>query len=273
MEQETKLLLDTIALYGTTASTRKQDLDFILTGFEEKIPKQVLPLTFDDDEHDDETVSLPSSSTIDSEFFDVSIIRPTPESSSTYSGGAVVASAEVQKLSPEATSISNPNNGIKGISLPRLLAMFVENIVSSRIVRHSTEPPEGLDVQVVPVDNTIGRLLTRLQFMADVHISATSALTFPSIRFSKGYLKVEQMTINLMGFLQSRRESSIKYPKQFDIHADGLTMTRNDVAKSSCIRNGLQRLLVRILKDRGIESSSIQITSIDILVSEMGCQS
>ena len=250
IEQETNFLLDTITLYRPSSSSgvnrKKQDNQadsgrFILSGFEDKTPNEVLPLV---GVEEDEEGSNSLTSVVDSEFFDVSITT----------------------TSPATTPVANSSNNNKVISISRLMAMLIENIVSNRIVRHSIESPEGLEVQVVPTLDTVGRLFSRFQFMADVHITAYDRLIFPNIRFTKDRLLAEQMTINLMGFIQSRRESSIKYPHQFDIHADGLTMTRNDLSDSSCIRNGLRRLLVRILKDRGIESSSIKITSIDILV-------
>jgi len=57
----------------------------------------------------------------------------------------------------------------------------------------------------------------------------------------------------------------VRYPKQFDVHIEDLTMSRHDLLFSPCIKNGLRQLLINILKDRGIRSDSIQITSIDLL--------
>ena len=59
----------------------------------------------------------------------------------------------------------------------------------------------------------------------------------------------------------------VRYPKQFDLHIEDLTMSRHDLLFSPCIKNGLRQLLVNVLKDRGLRSNSIRITSIDILVS------
>ena len=264
IEQETNILLDTIAIFNPSSKSKKSNKQdkgqrFIMSGLETNAPMEVLPLVVvEEKEEEEEDGTDVTTAVVDSEFFDVSITTTSP---------TAALSVPVAESSPVTAS----SNDGKGISyLPRLMAMLVENIVSSRIVRHSTKTPEGLEVQVVPTLNTVGRLFTRFQFMADVHISASDRLVFPNIRFSKGRLFVEKMTINLMGFLQSRRESSIKYPKQFDVYADGLTMTSNDLSNSSCIRNGLKRLLVRIITDRGIEPSSIQITSIDILVRNTG---
>lgn len=247
IDQETEALLDSIAMYqqkrGRSNNKNSSHRDLILSNFEAVSPHDILP-------KDKAVVQQPPQAqakpqTLDEEFFDVSITS-TP--------------------SQEKEELRKNGGGGTSISLPGLLAMLVENIVTGRIVKHATQTPQGLDIQVVPLDNSMGRLLTRFQFMADIYIAATDRLVFPNIRFSGGQLVAEQMTINLMGFLQSRRASGIRYPRQFDIHAHGLTMTSNDVANSSCIRNGLRQLLINILKDRGVQSSSIQITSVDILV-------
>jgi len=58
----------------------------------------------------------------------------------------------------------------------------------------------------------------------------------------------------------------VRYPNQFDLHIEDLTMSRHDLLFSPCIKNGLRQLLINVLKDRGIRSNSIRITSIDILL-------
>jgi len=57
----------------------------------------------------------------------------------------------------------------------------------------------------------------------------------------------------------------VRYPEQFDLHIEDLTMSQDDLLFSSSIKNGLRRLLINVLKDRGIRSDSVRITSIDIL--------
>jgi hypothetical protein len=74
-----------------------------------------------------------------------------------------------------------------------------------------------------------------------------------------GTLEAKRMTIN---FLQGKP----RYSNQFDIHASNITFTQDDLFESSCIRNGLARLLVRILSNAGLFSSDIQVTAVDIVV-------
>eukprot|EP00534_Pseudo-nitzschia_fraudulenta_P004467 CAMPEP_0201133962 /NCGR_PEP_ID=MMETSP0850-20130426/50259_1 /ASSEMBLY_ACC=CAM_ASM_000622 /TAXON_ID=183588 /ORGANISM="Pseudo-nitzschia fraudulenta, Strain WWA7" /LENGTH=452 /DNA_ID=CAMNT_0047404731 /DNA_START=131 /DNA_END=1489 /DNA_ORIENTATION=- len=65
--------------------------------------------------------------------------------------------------------------------------------------------------------------------------------------------------------VSAKTTGKVRYPKQFDLHIEDLTMSRHDLLFSPCIKNGLRQLLVNVLKDRGVRSDSIKITSIDIL--------
>jgi len=65
-----------------------------------------------------------------------------------------------------------------------------------------------------------------------------------------------------------------RFPNQFEIRIDELTMSSHDLLLSSSVRNGLRQLLIKVLQDRGIvHTSTIQITSIDILpTGKISCQ-
>lgn len=249
MDEETKVLLESIdAIYQQ--HQLKKDHEFITRNFETLTPAMVLPevsVNIDDGR---------SFDSLDSEFFDVTL---TP-ASNTYS-----------LESTEQDNTDDASSSRKGISLPRLLGLLFENILTSRILRASSEDPDNLLIQVEPLENTVGRLF-RGQFLADVKLSA-KRIIFPRIRFSSINVELEQVTLNLLGFLQQpqteqQTNPAIRYPKQFDLHVRGLTMSHHDLHHSPCVTNGLRRLLINILKNRGIESSSIQITSMDILVRE-----
>ncbi|KAG7363454.1 hypothetical protein IV203_026814 [Nitzschia inconspicua] len=266
MDEETEALLDSIAMYSE---------ELILGDFDSITPSDVLSeAVFSDkviqeDKSKEAAISSMSASMVDSEFYDVAI-SPAPRTSQ--------------------TRISNPTNKSsrssrsRSLSFPRLLAALFEKILTSRVVNNALEEPENFRVEVEPLENTMSRLLLKGQFRANAKIS-TGRLVFRPIRFSKGTLELEEVTLNLLGFLQqptSQPKSSdmkkdstkqttgdgvVRYPKQFDIHVQDLTMTRHDLLFSPCVKNGLRRLLINILKDRGVQSSSIRITSIDILSS------
>lgn len=150
----------------------------------------------------------------------------------------------------------------KFIFVSRWTGKILENILTSILQRHATEPPEDLRVQAFP--NDMASLL-RGQFRTDAKLNV-GRLVFPAIRISSGRLEVQRLTLQLGGFLG---QSSTRFPKQFDIHAHDWVFSQQDLLLSPCIRNGLRRLLVRILRDRGVQLSSIQVTSIDVLVSRL----
>jgi hypothetical protein len=219
------------ALLESITNTYKED--FILRNFQDITPDMVLTEV--------------SPSDIDSEFFDVSITQ--------------------RKTAPEPAedAFSKQTSALRNISMSRLMGSLFENILTGIIVRNAVEEPEDLLIQAFPRGNVFLRLL-RGRFSTHAKVDV-GRLCFPNIRMSKGTLEIKRMTLNVMGFLPSQRESSSRYLKQFDLHADDFTFSQHDLLFSKCIRNGLQRLLVRILRDRGIQESTIKVTSLDILVS------
>ena len=174
-----------------------------------------------------------SPSEIDSEFFDVSIAAAT---------------------SPKQT-----------ISVSRLMGMYFENILTGIIERNAIEEPEDLQIQAFPRGNVMS--LLRGRFSTDARVDV-GRLCFPLIRLSGGSLEIKRMTLNVKGFLPSQQGSSSRFPEQFDLHAHDLTFSRHDLLFSRTIKNNLRRLLVRILRDRGVQTSTIEVSSLDILVSD-----
>jgi hypothetical protein len=86
---------------------------------------------------------------------------------------------------------------------------------------------------------------------------------------SGGRLEAHRLAINLWTFTRSRPSASKptkrrRYPNQFDFVAHDMVFTQEDLFQSNCIRNGLRRLLVRILRSH-MTLSSVSITSIRIL--------
>jgi hypothetical protein len=275
------------------------DDNFVARNFDLMVPDAVLPVVQVDQkscpvphslsrEVDPEVHRSSNPPIIDSEYFDVSITPAIPNT------GAV----EETSSAPEpATKSTSPTNTKKG-----LVCRLLENILTERIgQRWTTETPTNLKVDIsssIYKYNNIGRLLFKGLFRADATLSS-DRIVFPNIRFSSVRLQMEKVTLNLMGFydnhsqhqrqMQNQRQRNqdqvgrpintfsaststkatgkARYPKQFDLHIEDLTMSRHDLLFSPCIKNGLRQLLINVLKDRGVRSDSIRITSIDILVS------
>jgi len=229
IDEETEALLESIS--------QTYNEDFILRNLQAVEPDMVLPVV--------------SPSDIDSEFYGVAI---------TQSDSAALSIKEAAAQSP-----SDAPKSISSISVTRWMGSICENVLTGIITRNAVEEPEDLSVQASPRGNVLARLVCgRLRTDAKLEVGR---LVFPNLRMSKGTLNVKRMTLNVMGFLTRQRESTSRFPRQFDLHADDFTFSRHDLLFSRCIRNGLKTLLVRILKDRGIQPSTIKVTSLDILPS------
>lgn len=238
IDQETEALMGPSLgqLQGQVYSDAS-DADFILRNLQELTPDMVgLPTTH-------------SNTLLDSEFYNVAIQEAT------------VAPATAAP-STTKTSFFSSTTFPKNISVARGLAMVVENVLTGLITRHAIEVPEDLAIQA----RTHGHLVPRLlkgEFTTEAKISV-GRLVFPIIRMSSGTLQVKRMTLNIMGFTHKGQS---RFPKQFELHADDIVFSRQDLMFSPCIRNGLRRLLVRVLRNRGVETSTVKVTSVDILVS------
>lgn len=276
MDAETEALLDSVtsyyqAGYGPNATSLPLSFrgdygggndDFILRNFEDFLPRNVL------------SEEVPK---IDAEFYNVTLesaAAAVPE----RTGEAVATSSAAAAVTPTPTA--------KAAFVSRWLGTLFENILTGIIQRNAKEVPEGLHIQAFPKGNAMAALL-RGQFRTDAELNV-GRLVFPALRISSGRLEIQRLTLHIWGFLGQQQQqqkqqgndndndnnnkSSLetqkptRFPKQFDLHAHDWTFSRHDLLFSPCIRNGLRLLLVRILRDRGVQSSSIQVTSIDILV-------
>lgn len=275
MDAETEALLDSVtsyyqAGYGPNATSLPLSFrgdygggndDFILRNFEDFLPRNVL------------SEEVPK---IDAEFYNVTLesaAAAVPE----RTGEAVATSSSAAAVTPTPTA--------KAAFVSRWLGTLFENILTGIIQRNAKEVPEGLHIQAFPKGNAMAALL-RGQFRTDAELNV-GRLVFPALRISSGRLEIQRLTLHIWGFLGQQQQqqkqqgndndnnnkSSLetqkptRFPKQFDLHAHDWTFSRHDLLFSPCIRNGLRLLLVRILRDRGVQSSSIQVTSIDILSS------
>ena len=220
MDQETEALIGTSISQGQGQGySDASDADFILRNLQELTPDMVgLSKTH-------------SNTLLDSEFYNVAI----------QEAAAVPSTTQTSPFSSTAFP--------KNVSIARGLAMVVENVLTGLITRHAIEIPEDLTIQASTHGQLVPRLL-RGEFTTEAKISV-GRLVFPIIRMSSGTLQVKRMTLNLLGFTHKGQS---RFPKQFELHADDLVFSRHDLMFSPCIRNGLRRLLVRVLRDRSCRS-------------------
>ena len=236
------------------------DDDFMLRNFDTYSPSMVLPEV--NQQQQSSSLSNTGSSAIDSEFFDVGINcspatnEQNVESASSKTSGTAAAS--------DTKSTSSNSTG-RSISLSRFVSGTLENILIGIINRRSVEPPKDLQVQALTRGGALHPLL-RGKVNADAKINV-GKLVLPNIRMSGGTLEVKRMILNVFGFCpDGLRLPPSRFPKQFDLHFQNMIFTQEDLLGSCCITNGLRRLLVRILRDRGVQASTVQVTSVNILV-------
>lgn len=149
-----------------------------------------------------------------------------------------------------------------GTFVHRMTRSWFQNLLTNIIHRRSKVPPIGLNVRVAPL--AVIQKLCRGQFRCDASIDF-DRVVFRNLRLTGGSLEARHMTLGVYGW-------GPRYASQFDIHAHNCTLTEDDLFESSCIRNGLARLLVRILRNAGIETSKIQVTSVAIVVCNYCCR-
>jgi len=73
----------------------------------------------------------------------------------------------------------------------------------------------------------------------------------------------------ILSLLWKENAYSPRYQTPFDLYANDCILTQDDLFSSSCVKNGLKNLLVRILKGRGFRTSrkDVEINDISILKS------
>jgi hypothetical protein len=247
MDQGTTALLEALSVNYAPGGDKQ---DFILRNFQELSPNMVFPEV------------KQGRVNIEEEFFDVAITtRPTGIAAAT-----VVTSVKEQKHVHPAAKPSTSSG--RNLSVSRVMGGILENALMGIITRRSIEPPTDVLVQAQPREGGWNSLI-RGKFKTDARIEA-GKLVFECIRLSSGSLDVKRLSLNLLGFCSTPSilglSSSSRFLKQFDLHFHKLTFSQEDILGSSCIHNGLRMLLVRILRDRGVQASSVQVTSVDILV-------
>jgi hypothetical protein len=156
----------------------------------------------------------------------------------------------------------------KGSPFVRITRKTFEKILTERLDKWSNGTNINMSVECDPT-STLLQLL-RGQFHCDATVNL-DRIVFGNIRFSGGQLQAKNFGVNLLSFapntLPLPLAPSPRFPRQFDLVAQNLTCTQDDLCESSCIRNGLRRLLTRILKNRGLAALNVSIQSIQVLQS------
>ena len=159
---------------------------------------------------------------------------------------------------PAAAETKNPVER-RGSPLTRISRAVFQSELTKRLDRWSRGQNENLQVKCEPTGNALQLLRGQANFNATINLDH---IVFGNIQFSGGQLEAHNFSINLLSSTPPRR-----YPNQFDLLGQNLTFTQADLYQSSCIRNGLRRLLTRIFQNRGLTVIAHNLKSIRILPS------
>lgn len=162
-------------------------------------------------------------------------------------------------------AVALPHNYVeKGTTLSRMTRKKCARILAGRLDRWSSGNHQGLDVQCNPASSLVQ--LLRGHFLTDATITL-DRIVFPNIQFSGGKLEIVDLVLNLLSFAPERIALGQKqrYPRAFRLVGTGFVLSEKDLFASSCIRNGLKRLFIRLLNNNGFPTRGAEIEDIKLL--------
>jgi len=162
-------------------------------------------------------------------------------------------------ISPMPTETKDEKTHESGSRLGRRF----QNVITDLLDRWSKGSHINMEVQCDPSTNLLD--VARGYFCGDASVDF-DRIVFGPIRMSGGRIEAHKMGLNLYTFAPLFKGGP-RFPHAFDFVAKNITFTQEDLFESNCIRNGLRRLLTRILQSRGLRPSTISIDSISILPS------
>lgn len=145
---------------------------------------------------------------------------------------------------------------------------IAEAFLAGLLSRWTQGEYDNLVVRCKPTGN--GFDFIRGYFRSDACVEF-DRLSFPGLglQVSDGLLEARRLALNLWSFTPDIIPvGSKRYPNQFDFFARSVTFTEMDLHQSLCIRNGLKRLITRILrKQMKATFTAVKVASICILPS------
>jgi hypothetical protein len=296
--------VESFALYE--AQNQKKGDDFLVRDFDLLVPETVLPIVQVDQkkphsfslEVDPKVQKRSIPPLIDDEYFDVSI-TPAVSSTETMQDTSLVPELATTIKTPASTKKGMICRLLENILMEKISERWATETPNNLKIDVRTSPDKFNNIgrllfrQLFRADATLSSdriVFPNIRF-SSVHLEMEK-VTLNLMGFflsnndnnndggdNRGRLKRQpndqrrnqthrESPINTSSVsTSSKTTGKVRYPKQFDLHIEDLTMSRHDLLFSSCIKNGLRQLLINVLKDRGVRSDSIRITSIDILVS------
>ena len=290
--------MDTVESIGPFKQEKKdRKIDFVARNFDMMTPGEILPIV-EVDEKSSPMPKVPSPEAapkvhgrskppaIDSEYFDVSIKSATASNNTKGLVCRLLKNILMERIgqrwpteTPEGLEIDISASPDRYNNILRLLfrGLFrADATLSSDRIVFPTVRFSSIRLQMKQVTlNLLGFFGSNHEYYQIIDANADGNNNGHHKKHQKGrhdqHQDDQQRTTRRGNYANSsttmKTIGKVRYPKQFDVHIENLTMSRHDLLFSPCVKNGLRRLLVNVLKDRGVSSDSIRITSIDILVS------
>jgi hypothetical protein len=159
--------------------------------------------------------------------------------------------------------VAGGDDDSRGSPVTRLTRGWAETALTTLLDRWSKGMHENLSIICAPQGNVME--LVKGYFRCDAVVEF-DRIAFPCIQMSGGRLESHRLALNLYRFKPISKPIP-RFPDQFDLEAHDMLFKEEDLFGSPCIRNGLQKLLMRILRGRGLTVTNVDILSIKILPS------
>lgn len=224
-------------------------MDTILHNFDTLTPRDVFPnLTTNE-------VSAPYITTIDE--MEMFMEDNVPE--------LLIEDDDELSLGDLEAAVAQPIvKGDRATVINRLSKSWFERMLHGLVHRLSVQTPQGLTVCVDPKG---AAKILRGKIRTDAEVTFKKIVTAP-IQLSGGSVQAKRLVLNLWSFTPDLlRQGARRFPDQFDFHFNDCIFTEEDLIQSRSIRNGLQRLLARVLTRAGVSSNYVTVKSIRLLVS------
>lgn len=149
--------------------------------------------------------------------------------------------------------------------LTRLTRGWLENILTGLFHRWSNGNHQGMDVSC-NLKSSLRETILRGRLVCDARV-VLDRICFNAIRLSGGSIEAQRLALNIWSFSPLSRRRLPRFPSRFDLVGHNVTFSQEDLIQSPCIRNGLRRLLTRILHGRGMNTMFVKIDDLHVLQS------
>ena len=190
----------------------------------------------------------------------------------TLQRGVPASLRELQSLdsrlfpTPQPTALPVPRPR-KTKSSRGVIARFVEGLLFQLFNRWSRGNNENMAFHCQLLSKPVWKLG---QLTAPIVTATFDSIQFAALRISKGgRLEAHGLTVNWRSFLPFQPKRPKRFAQAFDLVAHQATMTSSDLMQSPCIRNGLRRLLTRILNGQDMNTLFVAIDDMTILENGM----